>query len=182
MPWKNGGGVTTEIAVYPEGAALDTFAWRLSMASVASDGPFSHFDGIDRTLAIVEGEGLRLTIAGRAPVDLRQTSEPLAFPADVATSAELIDGTVVDLNIMTRRRVVSHRMRRLIVEETQEVHLPGGEAILFCKAGSLLVEIGGRSETLEAQDTLIVDMPADVIRMVPATSSILFLIELDHLS
>ena len=57
MPWKNGGGETTEIAVSPEGAGLDDFDWRVSMARVESSGPFSLFAGIDRTLAILEGEG-----------------------------------------------------------------------------------------------------------------------------
>ena len=66
MPWKNGGGETTEIAVSPEGAGLDDFAWRISMARVDGDGPFSAFAGVDRTLSILEGEGLRLEIAGRA--------------------------------------------------------------------------------------------------------------------
>ena len=50
MPWKNGGGETAEIAVSPPGAALDDFDWRLSMARVETDGPFSAFPGIDRTL------------------------------------------------------------------------------------------------------------------------------------
>ena len=57
MPWKNGGGETTEIAVFPAGAGLDDFDWRVSMARVESSGPFSVFPGIDRTLAILEGEG-----------------------------------------------------------------------------------------------------------------------------
>ena len=52
-PWKNGGGSTTEIAVEPSGASLDTFAWRISVARVAADGPFSEFPGIDRTLAVL---------------------------------------------------------------------------------------------------------------------------------
>ena len=64
MPWKNGGGVTTEIAVFPANAGLEDFEWRLSMATVASDGPFSLFAGIDRTLAVLEGEGL--VLASRA--------------------------------------------------------------------------------------------------------------------
>ena len=50
MPWKNGGGTTTEVAVSPEGAGLDHFDWRISMARVEQDGPFSTFPGIDRTL------------------------------------------------------------------------------------------------------------------------------------
>jgi len=50
MPWKNGGGETVEIAISPQGAGLADFDWRVSMATVASDGPFSVFPGIDRTL------------------------------------------------------------------------------------------------------------------------------------
>ncbi|MEC4600651.1 HutD family protein, partial [Burkholderia vietnamiensis] len=42
-PWKNGGGVTREIAAYPPGAALDAFAWRVSVADVGAGGPFSRF-------------------------------------------------------------------------------------------------------------------------------------------
>ncbi len=40
MPWKNGGGSTTEIAVFPIDSGLDAFDWRVSMATVAADGPF----------------------------------------------------------------------------------------------------------------------------------------------
>ena len=55
MPWKNGGGTTIEIAVSPHGAGLDDFDWRVSMAHVASHGPFSLFPNIDRTLAVLSG-------------------------------------------------------------------------------------------------------------------------------
>ena len=68
MRWKNGGGETAEIAVSPPGAALDAFDWRLSMAKVETDGPFSAFPGIDRTLAILEGEGIRLSVGGEPPL------------------------------------------------------------------------------------------------------------------
>lgn len=44
-PWKNGGGVTREIAAQPPGASLDGFAWRVSVADVAQPGPFSRFPG-----------------------------------------------------------------------------------------------------------------------------------------
>lgn len=64
MPWKNGGGVTVEIAIHPPSASMDAFDWRISMATVAQDGPFSSFPGIDRTLAIIEGNGMALAIAG----------------------------------------------------------------------------------------------------------------------
>ena len=46
-PWKNGGGSTTEIAVWPNGAGLDEFDWRISLATITQSGPFSFFPGID---------------------------------------------------------------------------------------------------------------------------------------
>ena len=59
MPWKNGGGSTDEIATYPRGAGLDAFDWRVSIAHVASDGPFSRFPGVERTITLLEGAGMR---------------------------------------------------------------------------------------------------------------------------
>ena len=66
MRWKNGGGETAEIAVFPEGAGLDEFDWRISMARVEAGGPFSRFPGVDRTLSILEGEGMVLESRGAA--------------------------------------------------------------------------------------------------------------------
>lgn len=62
MPWKNGHGTTTEIAISPAGASLSdgSFFWRISMADVRSAGPFSKFPGYDRIIAVVEGRGMRL--------------------------------------------------------------------------------------------------------------------------
>jgi environmental stress-induced protein Ves len=112
-PWKNGGGSTTEIAAEPSGASLDTFDWRVSMARVAADGPFSAFPGIDRTLAVVKGSGLVLMIGGGAPVTLACGSDPISFAGDIATSARLVAGEIIDLNVMTRRRRFSHELRRV---------------------------------------------------------------------
>ena len=108
MPWKNGGGETSEIAVSPDGSELDAFDWRVSMARVATDGPFSTFPGVDRTLTVLEGSGLRLKVGDDAAVDLTPDSPPLSFPADVHTAARLLDGPVLDLNVMTRRAAFHH--------------------------------------------------------------------------
>ena len=111
MPWKNGGGITYEVIAHPPGAGLDAFDWRISMARLQSSGPFSHFDGISRTLAMIEGEA-ELTVAGAAPVRLSPGSEPLAFPGDADTHGELISPSALDLNVMARREVCEARLSR----------------------------------------------------------------------
>ena len=100
MPWKNGGGETVEVAVYPEGSDLAGFGWRVSMATVASDGPFSSFPGVDRTLAVLSGDGMELEIDGMGRQVLGPHGAPLAFPADAPTFARLTGGPITDLNVM----------------------------------------------------------------------------------
>lgn len=102
VPWKNGGGITRELAVWPPGASFDDFVWRVSMAEVHQDGPFSSFPGVDRILTLLEG-GLRLTVSGAGVFDLSPQTPPLAFDGDAPASAALATGPVLDLNVMTRR-------------------------------------------------------------------------------
>lgn len=121
MPWKNGKGETVEIAISPPGAKVDTFDWRISMATVAEDGPFSVFDGIDRSLSVLTGDGITLSVAGHAPITLRRETPPYGFPADRETHATLVSGPITDLNVMTRRGFFSHAVERVV---TQELTLP----------------------------------------------------------
>jgi uncharacterized protein len=100
--WKNGGGSTTEIAVVPPDASLNSVDWRVSMARVSSDGPFSEFAGIDRTLAVVTGDGLSLTIGDAAPILLDRNADPISFAGDAPTSARLAAGAITDLNVMSK--------------------------------------------------------------------------------
>ncbi len=102
MPWKNGGGSTTEIATHPAGAGFNAFDWRVSVADVACDGPFSRFPGIDRILVLLSGSGIRLTGDGHE-VDLRGGLEPYAFSGDDAIEGRLVAGPVRDFNLMLRR-------------------------------------------------------------------------------
>ncbi len=103
MPWKNGGGNTTEIATYPAGADLRSFDWRVSVADVAADGPFSRFPGVDRILVLLSGAGIRLSGAGH-DADLRSPFEPYGFSGDDAVDGLLVAGPVRDFNLMVRRR------------------------------------------------------------------------------
>lgn len=131
MPWKNGGGETVEVIVHPQGAGLADFGWRVSMATVASDGPFSVFPGIDRTLAVLTGDGMELTIEGLGDRLLTPRSTPLAFPADAATTARLTGGPITDLNVMTRRGSFGHRLARHEVTDARPLPASSGERLLL---------------------------------------------------
>lgn len=155
MPWKNGGGETVEIAVFPEGATLADFDWRVSMATVASDGPFSIFPGIDRTLSILDGQGMTLFIEGREPILLTDKSAPLPFPADAATSATLVGGPITDLNIMTRRGILSHDVERVTVDGTFEIAVQGQTTLVLCASGALGLEVADESAALGERDCSI---------------------------
>ncbi|CAI0832056.1 Various environmental stresses-induced protein [Serratia proteamaculans] len=89
-PWRNGGGETREIASWPLGA--QDFDWRASIATIAQDGPFSAFSGIDRSITLLEGDGVRLFSAGQIDHHLSQVGEPFSFSGDVALQATLLGG------------------------------------------------------------------------------------------
>ncbi|MEU8913782.1 HutD family protein [Streptomyces nigrescens] len=100
-PWSNGGGVTREVAVHPPGAGWDTFVWRVSLADVTRDGPYSPLPGVRRILTVVDGAGLELTVDGSIRL-LPDRCRPFAFPGGADTGSRLLDGPVVNLNVMLR--------------------------------------------------------------------------------
>ena len=105
MPWKNGLGETVEIgrAARP-GAGDYDFDWRISVAPVVADGAFSRFEGIDRTIMVIEGAGMELSLAGRAASPRRlMPFQPLAYDGGLAIEGRLLAGPVRDFNVMTRR-------------------------------------------------------------------------------
>ncbi|MBY3074062.1 MULTISPECIES: HutD/Ves family protein [Rhizobium] len=157
MPWKNGKGETVEVAVSPPGASINDFDWRISMATVAEDGPFSIFPGIDRTLAILDGNGMVLDVAGSSPVLLTTASDPLAFPADIPVEARLLDGAITDLNVMTRRDGLAHTLIRINVDGSKTVRLSPSTCLLLCHHGALSFRLDGETGALAAGDALLIE-------------------------
>lgn len=92
MPWANGRGTTVEL--------LREDGLRLSVATVAEDGPFSILPGIERSLTVISGPGFRL--AGPVALDCRPLV-PVAFPGDVAVRAEGVAAPCEDFNVMAVR-------------------------------------------------------------------------------
>ncbi|MGG2464000.1 HutD family protein [Streptomyces sp. RGM 3693] len=126
-PWKNGGGVTTEVAARPEGTGTGDFLWRVSIADVAQSGPFSVFEGVDRTITVVDGPGMALTVDG-TPHVMAAPYEPFAFSGDSDTQCELLGGPIVDFNVMVRRADATARVR--IVRDRVAVRPEAGTCVL----------------------------------------------------
>ena len=162
-----------EIAVYPENAGLSDFDWRISMAKVERDGPFSAFAGIDRTLSVLEGAGIVLSVEGAAPMSLTRDSRPHPFPADVPTSASLIDGPVLDFNVMTRRGRIRHAVMRLRSKIGSGM---GPERMIFCCKGSVAVVKAGATTVLDRFDAMLLDRD-EPVEIVPADASEYYLVE-----
>lgn len=158
-PWKNGGGITYDVAVFPEGAGLDGFDWRISMAKVDTDGPFSAFPGIDRTLTLIEGAGMILNVEG---VDTAlDRGAPFVFSGDDKVDARLTEGGILDLNVMTRRGRFTHAVRAM----RGRLALPASQATRFVTAlAPLRVTSGGAS--LEAG-------PRDCVALGPEAAELL---------
>jgi environmental stress-induced protein Ves len=104
QPWKNQGGTTREILSWPPGADLEAFAWRVSVATIAMDGPFSAFPGVDRTITLLRGDGVRLHGDG-LDHRLDRPGVPIGFDGAARLDCALIDSPCVVLNVMARRRL-----------------------------------------------------------------------------
>lgn len=179
MPWKNGGGMTMEIAAAPSGAALGAFDWRISLARVERDGPFSRFPGIERTLCIVLGHGIELAVAGRPTVTLTGASEPYAFDGDAQASATLVDGTVTDLNVMTRRDAHRHVVRRRRVVESWEPKLGAALTGMVVVEGNVTVECCGQEATLDSLDTVLLSRQSATALVTTTRPTTVLHIEID---
>lgn len=157
QPWKNGGGTTYEIAREPAGD--QSFSWRLSLARLERDGPFSEFTGYVRALTLVSGGGCRLLGARAEPVELQQSGAAVLFDGGSSVSCELIAGACEDLNLMVRKpgridsvdhfSLPAHEPRRIRADcfgaafclegGVDCLHLPSGERLALGLHDSLLV-------------------------------------------
>lgn len=154
-PWKNGGGSTRELAVSPPGAQLDNFDWRISVAAITADGAFSVFPGIDRSLLLLEGESVRLTLNGARTVLLDAANPMLWFPGEAQVDAR-VNGATLDFNVMTRRSRCRHQLETLAAP--CRLARRGTSTLLFVAGdGPLLARGGQQAFTLGRHDALLLD-------------------------
>lgn len=140
-PWKNGGGVTQEIARQGDG---DRWSWRLSIAGVDRDGPFSHFHGLSRILTVIDGTGIDLqSPQGSQRAHLHQ---PVAFSGDLDVTGRLLAGPVRDLNLIFDATVVSGQVR--VLYGPGRIDPAQGTTGVLCLTGP--VAVGGQDVPVEA--------------------------------
>ena len=179
QPWKNGAGLTRELACggahRADGADFD---WRLSVAEVARDAPFSAFPGIDRCIVLLRGAGMRLRSRdGALDHALTEPFAPFRFAGEVALDAALVAGPSSDFNVMTRRGV----FRSDVSCQRAAAELPGGDVtLLLCSEGAWQVTADA-ALTLGAMQALLWRAPRASVGIEPLTrASTLLFVRLCH--
>lgn len=147
MPWKNGGGITQEVARNPGGSNA-AFDWRLSIAEVAQDGGFSAFDGYQRIITVLEGAGIQLTIEGheQAPLIPR---EAYAFPGDARVHCRLLNGPVRDFNLIYAPGRYQARLQW--ISASCVFHSAAPDVLVLNAGNELVAQVNGESHTLHAR-------------------------------
>ena len=110
--WRNGGGSTRELYAWPAGPL---WRWRISVAEITQDGPFSAYHDVDRIFAVIDGAGVRLKMPDATEQELLMASAPLFFAGEAAPDCRLIDGPTRDLNLMSQRGAGRSTMQRAAV-------------------------------------------------------------------
>jgi hypothetical protein len=137
VPWKNGGGSTTEIAIGPPDSGFEDFDWRVSLATIEKDGAFSLFPGVDRTLALVEGHGMTLDIDGEQTL-VNETDPVVAFDGSSTVTAKLSRGGSTDFNAMTRSDRCYHTFGRRRLSGDSTFVARADVTVLFLAEGDAL--------------------------------------------
>ncbi|MGH8320090.1 MAG: HutD/Ves family protein [Steroidobacteraceae bacterium] len=162
MPWRNGRGVTLEIAREP--AVGEDFAWRLSLADIDRDGEFSAYPGHRRALVLVAGNSLHLRFRGHGQCLLDPARRGTRFEGDWVTHGAVPEGRCTDLSLIVRKQpaarptAVVRAPRMLRLKSTGRVALAKDlYGALFVLEGSVAVaeSIRARPRTVRTQDTVL---------------------------
>jgi environmental stress-induced protein Ves len=159
MPWANGRGTSYEIASDRNEAG--EWTWRLAMAPVNEDGPFSRIECVNRFLAVVEGAGMLLTVDRKKLQCLPM--QVVRFRGDAITEATLTDGSIMDINLMVRRKEADGEMA--IVSDAGVLQ---GASIVIAVGGSTKVKCGDSTIDLERHDSIL-ECDAETVSLISGT-------------
>ena len=159
MPWANGRGTSYEIASDRNDSG--EWTWRLAMAPVNEDGPFSRIECVNRFLAVVEGNGMLLSV-DRKKLQC-QPLQVVRFRGDAITEAALTNGPITDINLMIRRKEAEGEMAVV-----SELGLIGRASIVVALGGSAQVKCGDSTIDLERHDSIL-ECDAETIALISGT-------------
>ena len=142
--WKNDGGWTTEIARRDDDAG--GFLWRVSIAEIERDGPFSAFPGIERDLLLLEGNGIELDVGDGPSLQLVRRFQRVHFTGEEAVYCRLLAGPTRDFNVMARRDAIAADVAaRPLVGSMLLFPDAGAEWLVHVHAGTLALRRDGAS-------------------------------------
>ncbi|HTA39215.1 MAG TPA: HutD family protein [Candidatus Acidoferrales bacterium] len=154
-PWKNGGGVTHEIARSDERGEPE---WRISLATIDRDGPFSDFTGYDRTIVPLDGNGFDLSFDDGTVATLDRACVPFRFAGERKVECRLLRGRSHDLNALTLRTRWQHEILVLALSPSPAVvELPAPSFVFF--TGAATAVCGHAIVDVHRRDTVAVDEP-----------------------
>jgi environmental stress-induced protein Ves len=143
ITWKNGGGTTRTLVVEPEGAGLDDFLWRVSLAEIHESGSFSAFPGIDRTILLWRGEGVVLRSPAWPEHALTKLYQPFSFRGEEAVNCDLTGESTADLNLMTRRDAADGAIHTHKTALSLDLH---DDVVVLCAAGRVHILLHDQSK------------------------------------
>ena len=146
MPWANGLGTSYEVA--SDRNADGEWTWRVAIAPVVLDGPFSVMPGVDRELVVIEGNGMVLNVDDESVKCM--PGQVVRFSGDSVTIARLLDGPTVDLGLMTVRGSVTGSM--LVVVDVGDVT---DSNVIVAIGDAVFGDENGRQYRLGIKDALL---------------------------
>lgn len=154
--WRNGAGWTRQVHAQASADPAHAWDWRLSIAEIEADAPFSVFPGVERELVLLQGEGLRLRFEDGATHTLLPPHDRLRFAGERALVGELVDGPTLDFNLMWRRDAVDAQLwHRPLVGSLAVFVDPGTTWALHQLSGQARFEAGSGLPPLQPGDTAL---------------------------
>jgi environmental stress-induced protein Ves len=158
-PWKNGGGIFTDIAdAHRPGSPVkdwDSLLWRFAATPIVAPGPFSHMPGIDRLQMVVGGRGLVLK-SPTQEFDEREPFTTVRFTGEHAIVTELEAGPVEVVNLMARRGAAEIDL--LALRELGERRLSAGTHLVYAARGDCSIRLDGADFAISHENTLKVEL------------------------
>ncbi len=157
-PWKNGGGVTIDIAdAYRPGNASgdwDGVLWRFGRTAITTPAPFSDLSGYDRLQVVVIGRGLVLETPN-GDIDVRTPFTPARFRGEPPIVSRLEAGPVEVVNLIGLRGAAGLDLR--VLDPGAALDLGAGTHIVYAPVEAAEITWAGQRHVLAVDHALRIE-------------------------